>query len=155
MTLVAAAAVGEAARQDEQRRRHGKAATHPRRPHRSRALLLAPRAAAQEALAVEIAPTARLIQGGKAVAVQVTVTCPTGAEVLEAFLYVNQDGNQGQYASFQPVCDGTPHTFMVRAQAGFGFRYHVGEATVSGYVLLSNLTSTSPGQTVTLQRGQI
>jgi len=119
------------------------------------ALLLAPRAAAQEALAVEIAPTARLIQGGKAVAVQVTVTCPTGAEVLEAFLYVNQDGNQGQYASFQPVCDGTPHTFMVRAHAGFGFRYHVGEATVSGYVLLSNLTSTSPGQTVTLQRGQI
>jgi hypothetical protein len=45
------------------------------------ALLLAPRAAAQETLAVEIAPTARLLQGGKAVAVQVTVTCPTGAEV--------------------------------------------------------------------------
>jgi hypothetical protein len=46
------------------------------------ALLLALRAAAQEPLAVEIAPTARLLQGGKAVAVQVTVTCPTGAEVL-------------------------------------------------------------------------
>jgi hypothetical protein len=67
------------------------------------ALLLAPRAAAQEALAVEVAPTARLIQGGKAVVVQVTVTCPTGAEVLEAFLYVNQDGNQGEFASFQPI----------------------------------------------------
>jgi hypothetical protein len=40
------------------------------------ALLLAPRAAAQETLAVEIAPTARLLQGGKAVAVQVTVTAP-------------------------------------------------------------------------------
>ena len=117
------------------------------------ALLLTPRAAAQEILAVEIAPTARLIQGGKAVVVQVTVTCPTGAEVLEEFLYVNQDGNQGEFAFFQPVCDGTRHTFVVRAQA-VGFRYHVGEATVSGYVLLTSGASTSPTQTVTLHRGR-
>jgi hypothetical protein len=116
------------------------------------ALLLAPRAAAQETLAVEIAPTARLLQGGKAVAVRVTVTCPTGAEVLEAFLYVNQDGNQGQFAFFQPICDGTPHTFVVRASA-VGFRYHVGEAQVSGYVLLTSGASTSPSQIVTLHRG--
>ena len=117
------------------------------------ALLLAPRAAAQEAPVVEIAPTARLLQGGKAVAVQVTVTCEAGAEVLEAFLYVNHDGNQGQFASFRPICDGTPHTFMVRAQAN-GFRYHVGQAQVSAYVLLSSGASASPGQTVTLHRGQ-
>jgi hypothetical protein len=117
------------------------------------ALLLAPRAAAQETLVVEIAPTARLVQGGKAVVLQVTVTCPAGAEVLEAFLYVNQDANQGQFASFQPICDGNPHTFMVRAQAG-SFRYHVGEAQVSGYVLLTSGMSTSPSQTVTLYRGQ-
>jgi hypothetical protein len=115
------------------------------------ALLLAPRAAAQEALAVEIAPTARLVKGGKAVAVQVTVTCPTGAEVLEAFLYVNQDGNQGEFAFFQLICDGSPHTFTVRAQA-VDFRYHVGQAQVSGYVLLTSGASTSPAQTVTLQR---
>jgi hypothetical protein len=118
------------------------------------ALLLAPRAAAQEALAVEIAPTARLLQGGRAVVVQVTVTCPTGAQVREAFLYVNQDGNQGQFASFQPICDDTPHTFVVRAQAN-GFRYHVGEATVSAFVLLASGASTSPTQTVTLNRRQI
>jgi hypothetical protein len=118
------------------------------------ALLLAPRAAAQEAPVVEIAPTARLLQGGRAVAVQVTVTCEAGAEVLEAFLYVNQDGNQGQFASFQPICDGSPHTFTVRAQAA-GFRYHVGEAQVSAFVLLSSGASTSPGQTVTLHRGHI
>jgi hypothetical protein len=117
------------------------------------ALLLAPRAAAQEALAVEIAPTARLIQGGKAVVVQVTVTCPTGAEVLEAFLYVNQDGNQGQFAFFQPICDDTSHTFTVRARAD-SFRYHVGEATVSAFVLLTSGASTSPSQTVTIHRGR-
>ena len=117
------------------------------------ALLLTPRAAAQETLVVEVAPTARLIQGGKAVVVQVTVTCPTGAEVLEAFLYVTQDGNQSQFASFQPICDDTPHTFTVRAQA-VGFRFHVGEAQVSGYVLLSSGASTSPTQTVTLHHAQ-
>jgi hypothetical protein len=113
------------------------------------ALLLGPRAVAQEALAVEIAPTARLLRGGKAVAVQVTVTCPTGAEVLEAFLYVNQDGNQGEFTFFQPICDGSPHTFVVRAQA-VGFRYHVGQAQVSAFVLLTSGASTSPTQSVTL-----
>jgi hypothetical protein len=116
------------------------------------ALLLAPRAAAQEAPVVEIAPTARLLQGGKAVGVQVTVTCPTGAEVLEAFLYVNQDSNQGEFAFFQPICDGTPNTFVVLASA-VGFRYHVGQAQVSGYVLLTSGVSTSPSQTVTVHRG--
>jgi hypothetical protein len=65
-----------------------------------------------------------LIQGGKAVVVQVTVTCPTGGEVLEAFLYVNQDGNQGEFAFFQPICDGSAHTMTVPAQA-VGFRYLV------------------------------
>jgi hypothetical protein len=118
------------------------------------ALLLGPHAAAQEALVVEIAPTARLLQGGKAVAVQVTVTCPSGAEMLEAFLYVNQDGNQGQFASFQPTCDDTPHTFTVRAQPPAGFRYHTGQATVSAFVLLTGGASTSPTQTVTLHRGR-
>jgi hypothetical protein len=66
--------------------------------------------------------------------VQVTVTCPTGAEVLEAFLYVNQHSRQGAFAFFQPLCGGSPHTFTVRAQA-VDFRYHVGQAQVSGYVL--------------------
>jgi hypothetical protein len=93
-----------------------------------------------------------LLQGGKAAAVQVMVTCPTGETVLEAFLYVNQDGKQGQFASFQPICDGTPHTFVVPAPA-VDFRYHVGEAQVSAFVLLSSGASTSPGQTVTLHRG--
>jgi hypothetical protein len=93
-----------------------------------------------------------LVQGGKAVVVQVTVTCPTGAEVLEAFLYVNQDGNQGNFASFQPICDDTPHTFMLRAQA-LGFRYHVGAAQASAFVLLTSGASTSPTQTATLHRG--
>jgi hypothetical protein len=58
-------------------------------------------------------------------------------------------------ASLRPssICDDTPHTFTVRAQA-VGFRFHVGEAQVSGYVLLTSLVSSSPTQTVTLHHGQ-
>ena len=58
---------------------------------------------------------ARLVKGGKAVDVQVTVTCPTGAEVLEAVLYVNPDRNRGEFTFFQPICKGNPRTFTVRA----------------------------------------
>ena len=47
--------------------------------------------------------------------VQVTVTCPTGAEVLEAVLYVNPDRNRGEFTLFQLICKGNPRTFTVRA----------------------------------------
>ena len=105
------------------------------------ALLLAPEATAQKPRSSRSPPTARLVKGGKAIAVQVTVTGPTGAEVLEAFLYVT--GRQpGQVASFQPICDDTPHTFVVQAQA-VGFGYHIGQAQVSAFVLLTSGASTS------------
>jgi hypothetical protein len=46
--------------------------------------------------AFEVDSKARLVDAGQAVDVQVTVTCPAGAKVLEAFLYVSQDGNQSR-----------------------------------------------------------
>jgi hypothetical protein len=106
-------------------------------------VLLVPRAAAQETLAFQIGKKATLVDGGQAVDVQATVTCPAGAEVLEAFLYVTQDGNQSQFASLQPVCDGAPHTFTVRAQA-VGFVFHRGKAQVSGYLLVTTGEAISP-----------
>ena len=112
-----------------------------------------PAATAQDGVAVEFAPTARILKGGKAVAVKGTATCPAGAEILEAFLYVNQNGNQGVFAPFHPTCDGTSHSFVVRA-APDGFRYRKGEASVSGYVLLTSGASMSPSRTVTLRHGR-
>jgi hypothetical protein len=113
-------------------------------------MLVASRAAAQETLAFEIAKRARLVDGGQAVEVQVTVTYPAGAEVLEAFLYVTQDGNQSQFTFFQPVCDGNAHTFTVRTQA-VDFVFHRGKARVSGYLLLATGESTSPSRVVKLR----
>jgi hypothetical protein len=113
-------------------------------------VLLAPRAAAQETLAFEIGKKAMLVDGGQAVQVQATVTCPAGGVVLEAFLYVTQEGNQSQLAFFQPVCDGTPHTFTMQAQA-VGFVFHRGKARVSGYLLLTSGESISPTGAVKLR----
>jgi hypothetical protein len=113
-------------------------------------VLLVPRAAAQETLGIQIDRNATLVDGGSAVQLQGTVTCPAGAEVLEAFLYVVQDGNQSQFASLQPVCDGTPQPFTVLAQA-VGFVFHRGKAQVSGYLLLSTGEAISPTGTVKLR----
>jgi len=113
-------------------------------------VLLAPRAAAQETLAFEIGKKATLVDGGQAVDVQATVTCPAGGVVLEAFLYVTQKGNQSQFAFFQPVCDGTPHPFTVRAQA-LDFVFQPGKAGVSGYLLLTTGEATSPTGVVKLR----
>ena len=73
-----------------------------------------PPAVPQETLAIEVARKAWLVDGGRAVEPQVTVICPADAEVLEAFLYVTQDGNHSPSAFFQPACDGLPHMFRWR-----------------------------------------
>ena len=113
-------------------------------------MLLAPPATAQETLAIGVAKKATLVDGGRAVELQVTVTCPAGTEVLEAFVYVTQNGNQSSFAFFQPVCDGTPHTFTVQPQAA-DFLFHRGKAQVSGYLLLTTGESTSPTGVVKLR----
>jgi hypothetical protein len=93
---------------------------------------------------------ATLLDGGQAVELQAMVTCPTGGVVLEAFVYVTQDGNQSRFAFFQPVCDGTPHTFTVQAEA-VDFVFHRGKAQMSGYLLLTTGESTSPSWVVKLR----
>jgi len=55
------------------------------------ALLPAAGAPARDTLTVQVAKKATLVDEGRAVAVTVTVTCPSGSDVLEAFIYVVQD----------------------------------------------------------------
>jgi hypothetical protein len=112
-------------------------------------VLLTPPAAAQATLAVEISKKATLLDGGQAVDVQVTVMCSAGEVVLEAFVYVTQEGNESQFAFFQPICDGSPHNFTVRAEV-LDFVCHRGKARVSGYLLLESGETTSPTRVVKL-----
>ena len=112
-------------------------------------VLLTPPAAAQATLAVEIGKKATLLDGGQAVDVKVTVMCSAGEVVLEAFVYVTQEGNESQFTFFQPICDGSPHNFTVRAEA-LDFVCHRGKARVSGYLLLESGETTSPTRVVKL-----
>jgi hypothetical protein len=89
------------------------------------------------------------------VRVTATVTCTSGGEVLEAFLYVVQrQGSQflnSEFAFFSPICDGTPHTFTVTVEAGEGQTFRRGRASVSSFVLLTSGASTSPSDPVIIR----
>jgi hypothetical protein len=101
-------------------------------------------------LAAQIARTALLENGGQSVAVTVTVICPAGGEVLEAFLYVSQDGNTSSFAGIPVTCDSKPHTTVVHPSS-FDTPFHEGRAQASGYVLLESGGSISPTRVVRLK----
>jgi hypothetical protein len=117
------------------------------------ALLVVSSAAAsppQPELALDIAKKATLGPGGQTVTVTVTATCPEGREVLEAFVYVTQDGNETQFGFFSLTCDSTPHTFVVELDA-FDVTFHKGKARASGYLLLTTDESISPTRVIKLK----
>lgn len=89
-------------------------------------------------VAVEIAPSAALIGGGEAVAVTVTVACaPPRLQVLEAFVYVTQDGSTTNFAPIPVTCAGRRQTSTVRVTRGPDQPLlHTGSAQASAYVLL-------------------
>lgn len=71
--------------------------------------------------------------------VPVTVSCPTGSKVLEAFVTLSQDhqttSGMGGIAGVR--CDGRPHTYLVRVVPGEG-AFHPGTAFASPYVLVES-----------------
>lgn len=99
--------------------------------------LLAPPAAAQTIVA-DIAPTATLVGEGEAVTLDVTVTCPKKHDVLEAFVYVTQDGYTSQFAGIGiQKCKGKPITYTLTVRP-LEQPFHRGEATASSYVAVYN-----------------
>jgi hypothetical protein len=108
------------------------------------------RATAQE-LSAEIGENARLVDCGVAALVEVTITCPSGGEVLEAFVYVTQNGLETQFAPVPVTCDGTPRTTTNRAELLEGV-LRKGSAHASAYVLLTSGESVSPTREVILFR---
>jgi hypothetical protein len=118
-------------------------------------LLAAPAARAQEeTVSVSIGRFVELVDEDT-VRVTATVTCTSGAEVLEAFLYVVQRSGGGfinsDFSFFNPVCDGSPHTFVVTVQAAEGETFRRGRASVSSFVLLTSGASTSPSDAVIIR----
>lgn len=98
-------------------------------------------------------PQASLADGGAAVVVRVSVSCAGGSDVLEAFVYVTQDGAQSPFAPIPVRCGGPARTYTVRVPAPAGSTFHAGTASGSGYVLVDtrgNVTSASPSATLTV-----
>jgi hypothetical protein len=81
----------------------------------------------------------------------ITVTCSSRAEVIEAFAYVVQRDHNSDFVFFNPICDGSPHTFLVSIQAAEGETFRRGRARVSAFVLLLSGVSTSPGRQVVIR----
>lgn len=100
-----------------------------------------------------VSSDATLVDGGTAVLVDVTVRCAGGSDVLEAFVYVTQDGQQSQFVPIPVRCGGRARTYTVRVPAPEGTTFHAGTASASGFVLVDkkgNVTSASPSQALTI-----
>jgi hypothetical protein len=100
--------------------------------------------AQEEAVTLEVGPSARVIGGGQALLVTIEVTCEPNLQVLEANVFVQQGATSVLAGIGSVECDGTPHTHKVKVSALDG-QFSRGEANVSAFVLLLDA---STGMTV-------
>jgi hypothetical protein len=113
--------------------------------------------AQEEAVRVEVGPTAKLIGDGQAVQVKVKVACEPPAEVLEALVTVHQDEGAASGEGFlgsSVVCDGKQRVHRVTVET-LDSTFRPGEAFVSGFVLVcldAECVETAQGQDSRLVR---
>ncbi|MCA1670909.1 MAG: hypothetical protein LC799_01445 [Actinobacteria bacterium] len=103
----------------------------------SAVLLLFNAAYAQGTVTADLASTAAMVGAGEAAKINVTVTCPKKHEVLEAFVYITQDGHTSQFSAI-PIrkCKDKPITYSVQVRAFEDTPFHQGGASASSYVLV-------------------
>lgn len=80
---------------------------------------------------------ARIIEAGAAARIRVEGVCTHGAEVIEAFVYITQDGHTSSFGFVPLVCDGARHSWIVQVES-FDQPFHVGPATASPYALVED-----------------
>lgn len=98
---------------------------------------LQPMEAQSDKLTVEIAKVTTLLERGSVVEVDVNVTCRTGSMILEALVYITQNGNQSHFASIPVRCRGRARPYAVKVSAD-GFVFTRGAASASAYVLVQS-----------------
>lgn len=105
--------------------------------------LEAPVTAAPEGLAMQIAPTARLVEEGRGIVLEIAASCPPGNKVLEAFAYASQPSETGggAYSTFSGIpvrCTGQTRTYFVTVRTFEGDTpFKPGPAYASSYLLVS------------------
>jgi hypothetical protein len=88
-----------------------------------------------EVVRVEVGPSAKLTEDGQFVRVKVKVTCQPVDHILEALLFVQQEGAYGEGFLSSVVCHGKTHVHMEEVEASDG-AFRPGEAFVSAFVLV-------------------
>ena len=94
-------------------------------------------ASAQGTVTADLASTGAIVGAGEAANINVTVTCPKKHEVLEAFVYITQDGHTSQFSGI-PIrkCKDKPVTYSVHVRAFADSPFHQGVASASSFVLV-------------------
>ena len=83
-----------------------------------------------------VADQGQLLGGsGGGVKVAVEVACPTGATGVSSGLTVSQNGSAQGAASFTPICDGQPHTFVLSITASRG-TFQTGSALADAFPIV-------------------
>jgi hypothetical protein len=93
---------------------------------------------AREALLVHIVSVGRIVDDGQAVRVHVLVRCALpGVQVLEAFIYVVQDGRQSNFAGLPVTCGPRPRIQLLTVRvSALDFSFQRGTAQASAFILL-------------------
>jgi hypothetical protein len=92
---------------------------------------------APEFVGVQVGRLAWLAPNGQVV-VPVSVACSAGLQVLEAFMYINQEGSQSQFAGVPVICDNQPHLHLVRVSPFPDNPFQRGPASATAFLLLLN-----------------
>jgi hypothetical protein len=83
-------------------------------------------------------------EAGNIAEINVTVTCPKKHEVLEAFVYITQDGQTSQFSGIAVrKCKGKPIMYTVSVRAFEDTPFRAGEASASSYILVCTADCTS------------
>jgi hypothetical protein len=93
--------------------------------------------ASPQGVVVELGSDATLVGAGEAATIDVTVSCPKKHDVLEAFVYITQDGFTSQFAGIGiRKCKGRPIDYTVTVRS-LDQPFHAGDAFASAYVLVT------------------
>jgi hypothetical protein len=107
-----------------------------------------------EVVRVEVGPSAKLTEDGQAVRVKVKFTCLPVDYILEALLFVQQEGAYSEGFLSSVVCDGKTHVQMEEVETLDG-PFRPGEAFVSAFVLVcldAECAQSAQGQVTRLVR---
>jgi hypothetical protein len=92
-------------------------------------------------VSVDIRPKGTISADGLNAVVRVRVRCPSQPPVLEAFMYITQEGNESQFAGLNLTCDGRWHRMAVSVDAFEEAPLHAGRANATAFILLCDETT--------------